>query len=91
MNSKLDSSHAVRNSMTARFSRALLVFAFVGLAEARAQQPADQPPPAPAPVTLLPGIEVLATPYLWFPWTSVGIRPSDTRLPSASDTIGAAS
>src|SRR3954447_11231577 len=91
MNSSLDSSHAVRNATTTRIFRALLVLAvaLMGLAEARAQQPVDQPPPAPPPATLLPGIEVLANPYLWFPWTSVGIRPSDTRLPSASDTIGA--
>src|SRR3954469_19159864 len=90
MNSKLDNSHTVRNPTTIRFSRALLVLALVlvGTAEARAQQPADQPPPAPPPATLLPGIEVLATTYLWFPWTAVGIRPSDTRLPSPSNTIG---
>src|SRR3954467_5617692 len=90
MNSKLDNSHTVRNSTTTRFSRALLVLALVlvGTAVARAQQPADQPPPAPPPAILLPGIEVLATTYLWFPWTAVGIRPSDTRLPSPSNTIG---
>src|SRR3954447_3261476 len=90
MNSKLDNSHTVRNPTTIRFSRALLVLALVlvGLAEARAQQPADQPPPAPPPATLLPGIEVLATTYLWFPWTSVGLRPANTNLSSASTTIG---
>src|SRR3954447_11237348 len=89
MNASLDSSHAVQNSTKSRFSWALLVLAVVlmGLAEARAQQPADQPPPAP-PATLLSGIEVLPTTYLWFPWTAVGIRPSDTRLPSPSNTIG---
>ena len=92
MNAKLDSSHAVRTDTTTRFSRALLVLALflVSLAEARAQQPSDQPPPPPPPppATLLSGIEVLPTTYLWFPWTAVGIRPSDTRLPSASNTIG---
>ena len=36
----------------------------------------------------MPGIEVLATPYLWFPWIAAGIRPADTRLPSPSNTIG---
>src|SRR3954454_4673851 len=89
MNSKLDSSHAVRNSTTTRFSRALLVLAVVliGLTEAHSQQLAHQPPSVP-PTTLLPGIEVLVTPYLWLPWTSGTIRPSDTRLPSASSTIG---
>ena len=42
-----------------------------------------------APATILPGIEVSATPYLWLPWISAGIRPADTRLSSVSDTIGA--
>jgi hypothetical protein len=51
-----------------------------GFHEARAQQVG--PPPAGQ-------IEVLATPYLWLPWTSVGVRPSDTRISSVSDTIGA--
>src|SRR5215212_443373 len=90
MNANLDGSHVVRTHMTARFSRALLALALVlgGLAEARAQQPADPPPPAPPPATLLPGIEVLATTYLWFPWTSVGVRPANTNLSSVSTTIG---
>src|SRR5689334_13090892 len=89
MNAKLDSSHAVRNSATTRFSRALLVLtmALFGVAEARAQQTADQSPSALSPATLLPGVEVLATPYLWFPWIGAGIRPADTRLPSPSNTI----
>jgi len=59
----------------------------ISLAEARAQQSADQPPPVPPPATLLPGIEVLPTTYLWFPWTGVSLRPADTRLPSPSNTI----
>jgi hypothetical protein len=90
MNSKLDSSHAVRTYTTTRFPRALLVLALVlvGLAEARAQQPTDQPSPVPPPATLLPGIEVLATTYLWFPWTGVNVRPANTALSSASSTIG---
>ena len=60
-----------------RISRAVLVLALVlvGLAEARAQQTADQPPPAPPSATLLPGIEVLATPYLFFPWISTRHSP----------------
>src|SRR5215213_9136353 len=90
MNANLDGSHVVRTHMTVRFSRVLLALALVlvGLAEARAQQPADPPPPAPPPATLLPGIEVLATTYLWFPWTSVGVRPANTNLSSALTTIG---
>jgi hypothetical protein len=35
----------------------------------------------------LPGVEILITPYLWLPWTSLDIRPSDSRLSSASETI----
>src|SRR3954454_4569594 len=87
MNSKLDGSHAVRYSTIIRFSGALLVLAaaLIGLAEARAQEPTDQPPP---PATLLPGIEVLATTYLWFPWSAVDLRPANTRLSRASTTIG---
>src|SRR4051812_9231488 len=90
MNSKLDSSHAVRTYTTTRFPMALLVLALVlvGLAEARAQQPADQPWPAPPPARLLPGVEVLATTYLWFPWTVVGVRPANTNLSGTSSTIG---
>src|SRR5215212_10981108 len=90
MNANLDGSHVVRTHMTARFSRALLALALVlvGLAEARAQQPADPPPPAPPPATLLSGIEVLPTTYLWFPWTAVNVRPANARLSSASTTIG---
>src|SRR3954466_16060031 len=93
MNAKLDSSHAVRTDTRNRFSRALLVLALVlvSLAEARAQQPSDQPPlppPPPPPATLLSGIEVLPTTYLWFPWTAVGVRPANTRFSNASTTIG---
>jgi hypothetical protein len=86
MNSNINRPHGVRNFAAAGFSRALLAIAFalVVLGDARAQQPADQT----APPALLPGIEVLATPYLWLPWTSGTIRPSDTRFPSVSDTIG---
>ena len=35
----------------------------------------------------MPDFELLATPYLWVPWTSANIRPSNTRIPSASSTI----
>ncbi len=69
----------------AQFIRVFLGFALalIGLADARAQQTTDQMPP-----TLLPGIEVLATTYLWFPWTGVSVRPADTRLSSEAITIG---
>ena len=87
MNFNRNERHAVRNPIPPRFCRALLVLAFalIGLADAHAQQPDNQV----APATILPGIEVSATPYLWLPWISAGIRPADTRLPSVSDTIGA--
>jgi hypothetical protein len=39
-------------------------------------QPVDTPP-----------FEVLVTPYLWLPWTSVGIRPNNPALPGPTDTI----
>src|SRR3954453_10878138 len=89
MNSKLDGSRTVRNSTRIRFFRALsvLAVALIAPAEARAQEPVDLPSPAPPPATLLPGIEVLATTYVWFPWTGVDVRPANTRFPSASTTI----
>jgi hypothetical protein len=49
-----------------------------------AQASVDQPAPARSPFA---GIEVLATPYLWVPWTSVGVNPSNSRIPSASGTV----
>lgn len=47
------------------------------------------PPPPIAPPTLLPpmawqDIEVRATPYIWLPWVSSTVRPSNTAIPSAS-------
>ena len=33
------------------------------------------------------GIEMQVTPYLWLPWSSIGVRPSNSRIPSASTTI----
>src|SRR3954447_906000 len=88
MNSKLDGSRTVWNSTKIRVFRALsvLAVALIGLTDARAQQPADLPSPPP-PATLLSGIEVLPTTYVWFPWTGVDVRPANTRFPSASTTI----
>ena len=87
MNFNINKPHAVRNPILPWFCRALLIIAFalIGLADAHAQQSDSQA----APATILPGIEVSATPYLWLPWISAGIRPADTRLPSTSNTIGA--
>lgn len=48
--------------------------------QARSQEPG--PPPAP-----MQGIEVLATPYLWLPWTSVNVHPNNSRIQSQSTTV----
>jgi hypothetical protein len=51
----------------------------------------DQPGP---PVTVTPPpddsprMQMLVTPYLWLPWTSVGVRPVSTNLPGRSVTVG---
>jgi hypothetical protein len=88
MSASMNGFYAARNRMTAWLFRGLsvLVPVLLGLADARAQLPAYQ---EPSPPTLLPGIETLVTPYLWLPWMSTNIRPSDTRIQSVSDTIGA--
>ena len=39
----------------------------------------------PAPV--VPGFEVLITPYVWIPWTGVSARPANTRVSSRSTVI----
>lgn len=77
-----------------RYRRALLwlgrglttaLLCLIGLRGAQAQAPGS--PPGILPPPSLSDIEVTATPYLWFPWTSVGIRPADTRIRSRSETI----
>jgi hypothetical protein len=35
-----------------------------------------------------PQWQALVTPYLWMPWTGVGVNPSRERLPSKSGTVG---
>ncbi len=86
MNFTVEDCRRAANVAARGVSRALLVLAvvLVGLSAARAQQTTEPPPPA----TLLSGIEVLPTTYLWFPWASVGVRPSNTNISSASTTIG---
>src|SRR5262249_35658377 len=37
--------------------------------------------------TISPEIGSRAIPYLWLPWTSIGVRPANTRIPNASTTI----
>ena len=53
--------------------------------QARAQLSTGLPPQSPAPWQQ---IEILPTPYLWLPWTSLDVRPNNPRLGGASDTIG---
>jgi hypothetical protein len=55
-----------------------------GVHPAPAQQ-AGGPPSLP-PVDLQ-ALEILPTPYLWLPWTSVGAHPHNAGLPSTSTTI----
>jgi len=55
----------------------------------RAIAPPATPPLSAAPLAAFPpmawqNIEVLATPYLWLPWVSSTVRPSNTAIPSAS-------
>jgi len=87
MTSKRDITISVRVYRVCRLSRAVLICALIaiGLPQAHAQQAGDLP--APNPPAALPPFEILATPYLWFPWTSADIRPSNTRIPSTSATI----
>jgi hypothetical protein len=64
---------------------AALVFALAGAAigdrQASAQAAGAQPP------GVQPIWEGLITPYLWVPWTAVGVNPANTRIPSSSGTI----
>jgi hypothetical protein len=41
------------------------------------------------PTSSWQGIDILLTPYLWTPWTSVDVSPFDSRIPGSSGTIGA--
>ena len=65
--------------------RLAFIFAFLATVphsvRAQASNPTD-PPASP-----LQGVDILVTPYLWMPWTSFGVRPSDTRIPSVTNTI----
>jgi hypothetical protein len=82
---KADRISAARNCRApALFGWAVAALLAIGFHEARAEVSSVSDPPVP----ILGQIEILAKPYLWLPWTSVGVRPSDTRIPSVSDTIG---
>jgi hypothetical protein len=61
----------------------LALFA-IGLHRARAEQPTAE---AAGPAPMRPGLQILAAPYLWFPWTSISVRPANPRIPSASAVI----
>ncbi|HZD91367.1 MAG TPA: hypothetical protein VE224_14795 [Pseudolabrys sp.] len=77
--------HKHQRSGAALLSAAILAaLSMIGVHQAKAQQAAGLPG---RPATLLPGIEILVTPYLWTPWTSVDVNPANPRLPSASNTI----
>jgi len=75
--------HHIRTSLPGGLVVAALII--LRSYDAHGQQALGQPPPSPSP---LKDIEVSATPYIWFPWTSLNIRPSNTRIPSRSETIG---
>ena len=60
----------------------LLLMAWVHQAVAQQATPPTALPPVPATA-----FEVLATPYLWLPWTSVSVRPANTRISSTSSDI----
>lgn len=76
----------VRSLLAFLLLRALPVCAFIQVGSIGAYAQQSDPLSTP-PGSILPGIEILATPYLWLPWTSTNIRPSNTRIPSASSTI----
>jgi hypothetical protein len=87
-----------RNLEFSRLFRAVAIFALfvVGAFPALAQQPVWQPPPMAgatsgpsAPMASgLQGLEIIATPYLWLPWTATTLNPRDSRIPSGSGTVG---
>src|SRR5437868_6143341 len=52
--------------------------------DAHGQQTVDETPQPPSPFK---DIEVSATPFVWLPWTSLNIRPSNTLIRSRSETI----
>lgn len=76
-----------RNHRRLILARIVALAALIGLgaSPAHAQTAPGQPVPPPNP---LAGIEVLVTPYVWGTWMDVGINPSNTRIPSASGTVG---
>ena len=80
------------DTAASRYRRSLLwlgrglaaaLLCLIALSGAQAQAPGSPPGPPPP----LSDIEITATPYLWFPWISVGIRPADTRIRDRSETI----
>jgi hypothetical protein len=66
------------------FVAAVLLLGSAG--EARADDQTDRTT-VPPPPTDSKKIEILVTPYLFLPWTSVGVHPVNPQLPSASTTI----
>jgi hypothetical protein len=88
-----DRHQSKRSSAAFCLAALVALLAGFGVQPVAAQQAVMSPPPMVVPPPLPPGppstgIEILATPYLWFPWTSATITPSRVLLPSASSTIG---
>jgi len=65
---------------------ALLLAMGIAAEGAHAQQSGPQ---SPSPPPTQQGFEILATPYLWTPWVSVGVQPTRPDLPSPTATVGA--
>jgi hypothetical protein len=65
------------NSFVAMLLRVLAVIALIGDHPTHAQEVGPRPQ-----------WQALVTPYLWMPWTDVGVNPSNPRLSSASGTVG---
>jgi hypothetical protein len=70
-----------------RLGVAALAMAGVAAGAQAQNQPGPQATVTPPPDDS-PRMELLVTPYLWLPWTSVGVRPVSTNLPGRSVTVG---
>jgi len=65
------------NAPLAMLLRVVAVIALIGDHPTQAQEVSPQPQ-----------WQALVTPYLWVPWTDVGVNPSNPRLSGASGTVG---
>jgi hypothetical protein len=71
------------------FVAALAIAIAAGIGPARAQQSSwQQSGGQPGqPPSLISGLEILPTPYVWFPWTTTNATPNNRNIPSTSSTI----